>query len=283
MKGRLAARCGDGLCRLALFSGNTTSLIRGVGCVTFGLILGLAFTGLTWHIPLSTSLRGGALLELRRLLDLLDSLPDAYISAGPASKVWPLECSGRFSVGSLRRALIEERYASLPDFPSRVIWQKRVPSKIQCFMWMVWHGRIASIDNQRRGMVLTNWCVLCERDLESVDHLFVHCSFASTVWSELSSKLFLNGPRNDKVRDWIGAWKGMNCISRYAVASKIILHGFLWFIWLERNARIFTDTRKCEKHVAARAFWNFGRWLHAAGSFSSAELESWYAFIFDPR
>ncbi|CAN1774498.1 hypothetical protein LINPERHAP1_LOCUS12976, partial [Linum perenne] len=112
-------------------------------------------------------LRGGALLELRRLLDLLESLPEDYISAGPASVVWPLERSGIFSVGSLRRVLTEEMYAPLTDFPIEGIWQKVVPSKIQCFLWMVWHGRIPSIDNlQRRGMVLTNWCVLCERDSE---------------------------------------------------------------------------------------------------------------------
>ncbi|CAN1331689.1 Putative ribonuclease H protein At1g65750 [Linum perenne] len=220
---------------------------------------------------------------MQRLIAMLESLPDEYVSAGPASVVWPLESSGRFSVGSLRRLMVSERYAPIHDFPYEVIWEKAVPPKIQCFMWMVWHGKIASIDNlQRRGMVLANWCVLCERDAESIDHLFVHCPFALTVWSGLSSKLSLYGPRNDKVRGLIGAWKGMNCISTFAVASRVILHGVLWYIWLERNDRIFTDTRKDERSVIGKALWNFGKWLYATGSFSSADLDSWNMYIFYP-
>ncbi|CAN1780369.1 hypothetical protein LINPERHAP1_LOCUS15070 [Linum perenne] len=40
--------------------------------------------------------------------------------------------------------------------------------------------RIATLDNlQRRGFALPNWCVLCERMEESVDHLFLQCTFAS--------------------------------------------------------------------------------------------------------
>ncbi|CAN1820378.1 Putative ribonuclease H protein At1g65750 [Linum perenne] len=311
MKGPLGARCGDGLYIPTLFSGDTVSLIRGVGCVIFGLIIGFggvrlsvsfpriaaaaqsstscvyelcpAFTGTAWHIPLVTTLRGGAILELHALLDLLESLPDDYISTGPASVVWPLESSGNFTVGSLKRFFTKERYAPLHDFPSDVIWEKAVPSKIQCFMWMVWHGKIASIDNlQQRGMVLTNWCALCERDAESVDHLLVHCPFLLNVWSEVSSKLSLFGPRNGRARDWIGAWKGMNCVSSFAVVSRVILHGVLWYVWLERNARVFSDTKKGERQVAARALWNCGRWLYAEGSFSSADLERWNLFIFYP-
>ncbi|CAN1756223.1 hypothetical protein LINPERHAP1_LOCUS6060 [Linum perenne] len=102
---------------------------------------------------------------MQRLLDLLESLPVDYISAGPASVVWPLESSGRFSVSSLRGFLISEKYAPILDFPYEVIWDRAVPSKVQGFMWMVWHGKIASIYNpQRRGMALANRCVMCERD-----------------------------------------------------------------------------------------------------------------------
>ncbi|CAN1304570.1 hypothetical protein LINPERPRIM_LOCUS26241 [Linum perenne] len=105
---------------------------------------------------------------------------------------------------------------------------------------MVWHGRIASVDNlQKRGMILANWCVLCEKDLESIDHMFIHCSFTANVWSRLSSKLSLYGPRNENVRGLIDAWKGMNCSTMFADAARVILHGVFWYIWLERNARIF--------------------------------------------
>ncbi|CAN1805352.1 Putative ribonuclease H protein At1g65750 [Linum perenne] len=240
-------------------------------------------TGRVWNIPLSIMLRGGALEEWNQLIHWLESLPGQLITSGPAYVVWPLHASGRFTVKSLRSFMTAERFEVWPDFPKGVVWSKMVPTKIQGFLWMVWHGKIASIDNlQKRGMVLTNWCVLCEKNLESIDHMFLHCPFATSVWGWVSSKLSLIGPRNASMRGLIEAWKGMNCTSRFSAASKVVLHGFCWFIWLERNARIFNEDRMCEKQVGLRILCNTGRWLSAAGVFSPSDLTLWSSFIFDP-
>ncbi|CAN1792638.1 Putative ribonuclease H protein At1g65750 [Linum perenne] len=240
-------------------------------------------SGWKWNIPLTTTLRGGALSEWNHLMDRLEALPEQHITTGPAFVRWRLESTRCFSVGSLRRVLISERFRAVPEFPEIAVWKKEVPTKIQGFVWMVWHGKIASIDNlQKRGMVLVNWCALCERDLESINHLFIHCSFTSSVWGRVSSKLSLYGPRNAGVRDLIEAWKGMNSTSTFPVAPRVLLHGVFWFIWLERNARIFNDVRLSDKRVADQILCNIGRWLRVAGLFSTMDLSRWFAFLFDP-
>ncbi|CAN1297919.1 hypothetical protein LINPERPRIM_LOCUS23652 [Linum perenne] len=61
-----------------------------------------------WLIPLSTTLRGGALEEWNRLMSRLDELPEDLITAGPVIPFWPLEASGSFSVRSLRGGHLEE-------------------------------------------------------------------------------------------------------------------------------------------------------------------------------
>ncbi|CAN1782834.1 Putative ribonuclease H protein At1g65750 [Linum perenne] len=90
-------------------------------------------SGWKWNIPLTTSLRGGALAEWTHLIDRLEALLAHHITVGPASVVWPLECSGLFSVRSLRNSLLAERSSVFLEFPTNVIWSKAVPTKIQSF------------------------------------------------------------------------------------------------------------------------------------------------------
>ncbi|CAN1781841.1 Putative ribonuclease H protein At1g65750 [Linum perenne] len=216
-------------------------------------------------------------------MTLLENLPPDCITAGPAFVSWPLERSGSFSVRSLRQMMVKERFVGVQTFPSTVVWSKVVPTKVQGFTWMVWHKKIASLDNlQKRGMILTNWCVLCERDAESVDHLFLRCPFSSAVWDRVSSKLSLFGPRVDNIRGLFETWKGMNCAPIFAAAEKAILHGVLWHIWLERNERIFNEASKSDDFVASRTLRNVGRWLSSSNSFSAPVVTLWNALIFDP-
>ncbi|CAN1778682.1 Putative ribonuclease H protein At1g65750, partial [Linum perenne] len=185
-------------------------------------------TGRCWNISLFTSLRGGALLEWQQLLELLEALPANYISAGPAAVVWPLERSGTFSISSMRNVLVARRYPLLVDFPREVIWEKAAPPKIQTFLWMNWHRRIATIDNlQRRGMVLVNWCVLCTKEKESIDHIFIHCPLAVSIWNRISSNTFL-------------VWLAQRACEGFDRS-------------LERN-ELFYDVFGCKKGFAS---WNF--------------------------
>ncbi|CAN1269770.1 hypothetical protein LINPERPRIM_LOCUS13704 [Linum perenne] len=126
----------------------------------------------TWQIPMTISLRGGALQEWHLLLNRLEELPEFVISSRPAYIVWPLHALATFSVASLRRQKTEELFPGDRSFPHSLIWRKGVPTKIQGFCWLTFHGKIASLDNlQRRGFLLANRCVLCCRCSETIDQL----------------------------------------------------------------------------------------------------------------
>ncbi|CAN1821012.1 Putative ribonuclease H protein At1g65750, partial [Linum perenne] len=229
-----------------------------------------------WLIPLSNTLRGGALEEWNQLMSRLDELPEDLITAGPAIPFWPLEASGRFSVRSLRGTLVAERFPGLASFPQEVIWKKGVPTKIQAFCWMVRHSKIASLDNlQRRGFQLANRCVLCSANLESIDHLFLRYEFTMRVWNRISSALSIFGPRGENVNSVFVEWKFMNCSQILNGGSRFVLHAFLWFIWLERNNRIFNDKSSEDIQV-------FYRWMVAANLWGMDYLHRWNRIIFDP-
>ncbi|CAN1244544.1 hypothetical protein LINPERPRIM_LOCUS6144 [Linum perenne] len=99
-----------------------------------------------------------------------------------------------------------------------------------------------TIDNlQRKGFCLANKRVLCSSDTETVDHLFLRCSFASEVWTRVSSNNSLHEPFSSSIKEFIQRWKRLNCSSSFSSALKVLLHAVFWFLWKERKDRIFRD------------------------------------------
>ncbi|CAL1359192.1 unnamed protein product [Linum trigynum] len=105
------------------------------------------------------------------------------------------------------RFLSDERLSGVADFPSKSVWRKFIPSKVNAFMWEVVHKRILTLDKlQRRGVLLANRCSLCTKDEENVDHLFIKCEFVKEIWGE-AGKIFpyLIPPQGDilsTIRSW---------------------------------------------------------------------------------
>ncbi|CAN1274683.1 Putative ribonuclease H protein At1g65750 [Linum perenne] len=180
--------------------------------------------------------------------------------------IWALDSSGSFSVKLLARELILHKFLGCPDFPFERIWVRHVPTKVTGFVWKLAHGRVSTIDNLiRRGMIISNRCVLCGANAETIGHLFWSCPFTPHVWLHFSSRLSLFGYFPLSVRDWLWAWKELNCNSTFAPCVRLLLHGFLWTFWGERNDRIFHDRLASAKVVDWRISYLIGRWCVVGG------------------
>ncbi|CAN1795736.1 hypothetical protein LINPERHAP1_LOCUS20706 [Linum perenne] len=88
-------------------------------------------------------------------------------------------------------------------------------------------------------------------------------------------KTSISGPIPVEVNYFIFGWKGMNCVFPFGMASKVILHSFFWFLWLERNNRIFRDSSATTARVVYRIWLASGRWLKAFSLISQIEFEKW--------
>ena len=65
------------------------------------------------------------------------------------------------------------------SFPWRMIWQSKVPPRVAFFPWSASLGKILTTDNfHKRCVIVLNWCYMCKRFGESMDHLLLHCSIA---------------------------------------------------------------------------------------------------------
>lgn len=77
------------------------------------------------------------------------------------------------------------------SFPWESIWIARVPWKVAFFVWIAALGKIPTIDNfhKRHILIVVDWCCMCKSSGESIDHLLLHCSMETDIWSRVL-KLF---------------------------------------------------------------------------------------------
>lgn len=184
--------------------------------------------------------------------------------------VWKLEERGIFSVKSLYKKLeglmLEER--TISEEQGRVfssIWKSPAPSKVVAFSWKLLHDRIPSKVNLAFRHVLPPEasldCVLCDGMIESANHLFIHCAFASQVWQGLLQWMDLNFVSPPNLFVHRECWLGTESNKKVRSGYRLIWHAAIWSIWRVRNDHIFKDLigRVVELVVAIKVLsW---RWM----------------------
>jgi hypothetical protein len=71
-------------------------------------------------------------------------------------------------------------------------WQNKVSLKVAFFAWSVALGKILNMDNLRKWhVIVVDWCCMCKKNEESVDHLLLHCKIVSALWNTIFSSVEL--------------------------------------------------------------------------------------------
>jgi hypothetical protein len=70
--------------------------------------------------------------------------------------------------------------------PYKNIWKVKVPSRVAFFVWTVVLGKTLTLNNLRkRHVIVMEWCCMCKKCEGSIDHLFLHCEFATGLWNAI--------------------------------------------------------------------------------------------------
>ena len=136
---------------------------------------------------------------------------------------------------------------TLVSFPWRMIWQSKVRPRVVFFFWSASLGKILTTDNfRKRRVIVLDWCYMCKRCGESVDHLLLHCSIAWELGSLVFCLFGIPWVMPHTVLELFEACQGKFALHRHIDVWKLVPHCLIWCIWCERNAKSFEG---CERSL----------------------------------
>ncbi|KAL0374642.1 UNVERIFIED_CONTAM: putative mitochondrial protein [Sesamum radiatum] len=104
--------------------------------------------------------------------------------------VWHYSRNGLFSVRSAYHLALSLANHAGPSQDSwnrglwRSVWQANIPNKTKVFLWRAIRNILPSAGNlQKRRMLESSVCPMCEVETETPIHSFLHCTFARQVWA----------------------------------------------------------------------------------------------------
>jgi len=138
------------------------------------------------------------------------------------------------------------------------IWAQKHWPKVQYFLWLLSHRRILTWENlQKRGMIGPSYCVFCQTDNETTEHLLNNCPLVQPIWRNLELLFRQTDKNNDSIVDTINNWrKGRYQCQVINRAWTLSLGFILWNIWKERNQRTFQDIAQPLLHIWQRTIDN---------------------------
>jgi hypothetical protein len=92
-------------------------------------------------------------------------------------------------------------------FPWKSIWRTKVPTRVAFFGWTATFSKILTHDNLRKqNIMVVEWCYMCKKNGESVDHLLLHCEVASALRHSIFSRFGLHWVMPGRVKDLYASW-----------------------------------------------------------------------------
>ena len=115
-------------------------------------------------------------------------------------------------------------------------------------MWCALANRTPTWDRMHKiSLEGPGWCTLFKNNKETVNHLFLNCSFTSQVWSH--SQAMLNQRIDWTEQSFEDAWKTWSTSPHIAhLKSLPLVHS--WGIWIARNKAIFQDKESSPEAIA---------------------------------
>nr|GEV32531.1 RNA-directed DNA polymerase, eukaryota, reverse transcriptase zinc-binding domain protein [Tanacetum cinerariifolium] len=102
------------------------------------------------------------------------------------------EDSWEFTVGTTRKLSVKDMRShitslSQPGTSQPTRWNNSIPSKVNINTWRAMNSRLPTRTNlELRGMDLESVrCAVCDEEIETEEHVFVHCKIAVDIWKDI--------------------------------------------------------------------------------------------------
>ena len=185
--------------------------------------------------------------------------PDKMVWLGTSSGVYTTK-SGYLKAMEAGNVQTQTPTATGIDWNNNV-WKLHVPPKIKLFLWKIFQGALPVGDRlASRNILVDTVCKSCS-NVESINHLFLHCDVAYKVWklAPFSTCIDSRG-----LIDLTTAWKGLYklvCLPPSGIALGPLAPWILWSLWLARNNRIFNNKESTPEEIITKAVTAAQEWL----------------------
>jgi hypothetical protein len=128
------------------------------------------------------------------------------------------------------------------DGPWKIIWKSKAPPRVAFFVWMPVLGKILTMDNLRKkNIIVTEWCCMCKKSGESIDHVLLHCEVASKVWNMVCQLFGIMWVMPGSLKECLGSWRAQGGNRTILQIWRMAPLCVMWCLWRKRNARSFED------------------------------------------
>ncbi|XP_016164765.1 uncharacterized protein LOC107607312 [Arachis ipaensis] len=103
-------------------------------------------------------------------------------------------------------------------------------------------------------------CVLCTKETESAEHLFLRCEVTWQVWCHWVLSFRREWVIPGTIKDLFESWRGMHNRQQRQKVWMTAFFAVIWNIWLERNARIFNNTRASIEGIQTKTVLSYTEW-----------------------
>jgi zinc-binding in reverse transcriptase len=169
--------------------------------------------------------------------ELLQQLQQIQIQPQQRDHItWKWQQHGIFTVKTCYRAIKERPHITSP---LRIIWNIKMPRRIEVFAWLLLQNKLFTIDNLiKRGWLLPNICYLCRRQQETAQHLFINREYTQRVInmtiSDFSASIGISQPLID------GNYEAV-LLQGHDKKCKRLQMTICFVIWKEKCSRIFRE------------------------------------------
>ncbi|GJY20023.1 putative reverse transcriptase domain, reverse transcriptase zinc-binding domain protein [Tanacetum coccineum] len=130
----------------------------------------------------------------------------------------------------------------------KFIWFSNCTPKHSFIMWIAILGRLTTQERLQKWYpekeLTCSYCGVCP---DSTNHLFFECCYSMSIWRIMKERAGItNMPNNwDEIMTFMTARKHNRSIN--SLLRRITLAACVYFIWCERNKRVFNSERRCSK------------------------------------
>ena len=150
---------------------------------------------------------------------------------------------------------VKEAWKALRLDSPKVIWYKLIWFT-QCIprhafvLWMAMRGRLKTTDRISKWFNVSSvLCPLCNLEDETHCHLFFKCEFSKRIWDNLKPLCKLE----DLSCNWAEVVSGLSIKtgnnSIWSVIQRLVFGAVVYFLWQERNIRIFQKDFRTDETV----------------------------------